>query len=189
MSPAGQTTSSRSAHTTWPRPTTRRSGYFLTTTHPRGSARTYFVLLSFDHLEPGAATVTNDYCLDIGEFANAVAAELAAVAAVFDAAEGQPRVGGNHTVDEDAAGFDAARQVLGAGGVASPQIRAQAVLGVVGETDGLVRVAGANDRGDRAEGLLAERRHRVLHPVQDGRLEEIAVAVQCVAANHGVRAG
>ena len=49
--------------------------------------------------------------------------------------------------------------------------------------NGLVGVARANDRGHRAEGLLAERGHVGVDAVQDGRRVEVALAVDGAAAD------
>ena len=46
--------------------------------------------------------------LNVDELVNPECGEFASVAAAFDAAERQPRIAGNHAVDENAARFDAA---------------------------------------------------------------------------------
>src|SRR5579883_2951815 len=108
--------------------------------------------------------------LDIDEFADAERGEFAPVAAAFDAAEGQARVGCRHAVDEDAAAFDAPRELATAFDVARPQVAAETKLRVVCQFDGVVGVAGANDGCCRAEGLFTEHRHLRRDARDDSRL-------------------
>src|SRR5579885_1115831 len=75
--------------------------------------------------------------LEIDEFADAERGEFAPVAAAFDAAEGQARVGCRHAVDEDAAAFDAPRELATAFDVARPQVAAETKLRVVCQFDGV----------------------------------------------------
>ncbi len=98
--------------------------------------------------------------------------DFAAPAAVFDAAEGEARVGFDDAVDENGAGVDLGGEGLGAIGVACPDAGAEAVAGLVGESDGVVGVVGADDGGDGAEGFFVERGHAGLDIGQDGRLVE-----------------
>src|SRR5579884_712755 len=136
----------------------------------------------------GGGGLADDDGLDVGELADAEAAELAAVAAAFDAAEGEAGVGGDHAVDEDVAGFDATGELGAALDVGGPQRGAQAVGGVVGQLDGVVGVARANHRRHWAEDLLAEGGHLQLHSVEYSRRVVVAFAVEWAATDDGVRA-
>src|SRR5919199_847570 len=60
------------------------------------------------------ARLADDDRLDVHELADAEDAELATVAAAFDPAERQPRIRGDHAVDEDIAGLDAPRELFAA---------------------------------------------------------------------------
>src|SRR5882762_11868330 len=81
------------------------------------------------------ALLRDPHRLDIHEFTDAVLGELAAVTRALDTAEGQARVGLDDPIDENRARLDLRGQALGAGAVGRPQRGAQAVGGVVGETD------------------------------------------------------
>src|SRR5947209_5331019 len=126
--------------------------------------------------------------LDVDELADAEDAQLATVAAAFDAAERQARIGRHHAVDEYVARLDATRELLAAFDVPRPQGSPETVLRVIGQADGIERVARADDGGDRTERFFAKRGHVGTHAVQHGRGIKIAFAVERVAANHGVRA-
>src|SRR5438128_1028142 len=124
--------------------------------------------------------------LRIRELANSLFGQLAAIAGGLDAPEGKPRVALHHAVDEYLPGVELVHQaidllrILGEGG------GAQAELGVVGERDGVVEPLRAHDGGDRAEDLFLPD----LGPLGfegDGRLEEVAGAVQAPAAAGHVR--
>src|ERR1700674_2579346 len=80
--------------------------------------------------------------LDVDEFSDAEGREFAAIAAAFDAAEGEARVGGRHAVDEDAARFEMAGEGAPARNIACPQVAAQPKVRVVRQFYGVVGVAG-----------------------------------------------
>src|SRR5258706_7292591 len=96
------------------------------------------------------------YGFDVGELAKAVGAQLAAVAALFDAAEGETGVGFDDAVDEDIAGFDLGGEQFSGGDIACPEAGAKAIRGEVGEADGVVSVARRDEGGDGAEGFFRE---------------------------------
>src|SRR5262245_39963155 len=89
----------------------------------------------------------NVHGLHVDEFFDAVAAELASVAGVLDAAERQPRIGSDERVHEGRARVEGAGDALAAGGVAGEDGGAEAEAGVVGDADGVGLVARADDRG------------------------------------------
>jgi len=62
--------------------------------------------------------------LGVGEFAYAEVRKLTAIAAVFHAADRDASVGSRVAVDEDAAGFEPARNGLRASQVGRPKIAA-----------------------------------------------------------------
>ena len=80
------------------------------------------------------------------------------MAAAFGTAERQARVGGDDGVDEHRAGADGAGQPDGPVGVGGPDGQPEAVLAGVGQRGELGVRTRDGERGDRAEGLLVERR-------------------------------
>ena len=70
--------------------------------------------------------IRHPHRLDVHELAQAVDAQLAPVARALDAPEREALVGRDHAVDEDAAGFELARQPLRLAAIARPRRRAQA---------------------------------------------------------------
>src|SRR5450830_1848023 len=97
------------------------------------------------------------YGLGVGELAQAEMRQLAAISALLDAAHGNARVRCRKTVDEDAAGFQATRNALGADNVAGPDAAAQSVFTGVGQFNGVLRIFRDRDGGHRAEGFFVER--------------------------------
>src|SRR5256714_11075771 len=81
--------------------------------------------------------------LHVDELADTEGRQLAPIAAVLHAAEGQARVRRGHPVDKDRARFDAAGQRLSALGGARPQGAAPAQLGGGGRGPGPPRLAPA----------------------------------------------
>jgi hypothetical protein len=90
----------------------------------------------------------------VHELLDAHVAELAPVAGVLDAAEGQLRVRPGDVVDEHHARLDAARHPLAAGDVLREDRAAEAEVGVVGERDRRVLVLDPEEERHRAEELL-----------------------------------
>src|SRR5438128_407000 len=86
--------------------------------------------------------------LDVHKFADADLGELAAVAAVFDAAEGEAGIGFDCSVDKNISRFDLGGEALGKCDIGSPDAGAQAVARAIGECDGFVHALGAGDGGD-----------------------------------------
>jgi len=68
--------------------------------------------------------------------------------------------------------------------VGTPHRAAQAVLGGIGPLDGVIEVAVRDDWERRAELLLVDDADAVAHAGEDGRLEEVTVAVHRLAASH-----
>lgn len=102
-----------------------------------------------------ALQVANPDCFGVGEFADAVGAEFAAVAGGFHAAERETGVGGDHGIDEDQAGFEVVDEALALGGIVGPGAGAQAEAAVVGDAQGVINVFHAENAGDGAEEFLA----------------------------------
>src|SRR2546430_1371063 len=127
--------------------------------------------------------------LGVRELARPERGQLAPVTRALDATERQARVRCDHAVHEDAAGFDPACEALAERGIAGPNGRAEAVRGIIGNAHGFVSIAYADDRGDRAEGLLAERRHVGCDTGEDGRPEEVALARDPLATGEHTRSG
>src|SRR5690349_6988021 len=92
----------------------------------------------------------------LGQLVDGVGRALAGVAGVLDAAIGL-LVGaeGRDLVDEDAAELESAAGLQAAANVAGEDARLEAELGVVGQTQSLVKVGEGVDRRHRAENLLA----------------------------------
>src|SRR5690606_29199853 len=99
---------------------------------------------------PGGALGDEDG-FQADEGVDAFGGELAAVAALFDATEGEAGVGGDHGVDEGLAGFELVDETALLGAVSGPHAAAEAERAPVGEGDGLVEVVGAKEEGDGAE--------------------------------------
>ena len=91
----------------------------------------------------------------VGEFADAVGAEFAAMAGGFDAAEGNAGIGGHHLVDEDHACFEFVHENLAFGGVVGPGACTKAEAGVVGHGNGFFKRFHTEKACDWAEQFLA----------------------------------
>lgn len=87
------------------------------------STSIYYLLFAHGHLWPGGWSYPDR--LDIYEFAYAERGKLSSIAAAFDSAKWQTRIGGRHAVDEDSACLDAMRQFAGTLYVLGPQIAAE----------------------------------------------------------------
>ena len=98
-----------------------------------------------------AAASANPHRFYIGEFANAVDAQFAAVAGTFDAAKGHARVGYDHLVDKNHSRFQFVDEKRALAVVIGPRAGAQAVAMVVGDAHGFVGIFHAKDGGDRAK--------------------------------------
>src|SRR5208283_1436331 len=85
-------------------------------------------------------TLRDRHRLYIHELADAVGGEFAAVAGLFDAAEGDSRIRGDHLVDEDHARFEFVDEALAFAVVFRPGAGAEAEAAVVGEADGFINV-------------------------------------------------
>jgi len=124
----------------------------------------------------------DDYRLGVEELAHAGGGELAAVAGVFDAAEGQARIAGDHGVEEDAAALQFGDEALLLGGVARPGGGAEAEGGVVGELDRFVEIFDAEEHGYGSEELLAVDRGGAGDADEDGGFEVVTFADHAFAA-------
>src|SRR5262245_40646314 len=91
---------------------------------------------------------------NVYEFADTFAAELAAVAGLLDAAEGQPRIGSNHAVDECGAGLDFVDKKIALTAVVAPKAGAEAELCGVRDPKSLLNVVRAENRSDRSKELV-----------------------------------
>ena len=100
---------------------------------------------------------------------------LAAVAALLHAAERRRRATTGRAVDRHEAGLERGRQAVGARQVARLDVGGEAVLGVVGESDGLVLVVERRHRQHRSEDLLLRQRAGVVDVGEEGRGDEVAV--------------
>src|SRR3954454_1371194 len=98
------------------------------------------------------------------------------------------RVVDDAVVHAGVAGLDARGQPLALVDVLGPYARVQPVARVVGQPDGLLLVAHLHDRQRRAERLLGHAQHRVVDVGEDGRLEEVALALAALAAHADLRA-
>src|SRR5712691_7459332 len=120
--------------------------------------------------------------LDVHELADAVLGELAPIARALDAAERQARIRLHDAVHANRPRVDLRRHALGRGAIPRPQRGAEAEGRVVGETHGVRFVLSPDDRGHRAEGLLVERRHALVHVGEQRRRIEGARAGWNLAA-------
>lgn len=101
---------------------------------------------------------------------------------MFDSAEGEAGVAGDHGVEEDGSALELGDEALLLGGVAGPGAGGEAEGGVVGDLDGLVEVAGAEEHGDGAEELFAVDGAGAGDVGEDGGLEVVAVAHHAFAS-------
>src|SRR5690349_15510231 len=85
------------------------------------------------------AGAVDEHGLDVGEPANAQGPELASVPGVLDAAEREPRVRGDHRVDERLPRLDLVDEAALFARVVRPDAAAKPIDGVVGERDGVVQ--------------------------------------------------
>jgi len=108
--------------------------------------------------------------------------QFAAETAFLHAAEGHAWVAGGVAVDEHAAGFQFAGQLLGQLHVGGVDRRGQAEIAVVGQGHGVGAIAGGDDRRHRAEQFLFERGHAVGDIGQHSRLIVVARTFGLAAA-------
>src|SRR3989449_3915440 len=124
--------------------------------------------------------------LGVGELADALFRELAAIARRLDAAEGQPRVALHHAIDEDLARLQLVDEAVDLLRILGERRGPEAELRVVRQRDGLVEVPGADHRRDRAEDLFIPHfRASGLEP--HGGLEEEAGTVDAAASAGEIR--
>src|ERR1043165_3723213 len=97
----------------------------------------------------------NHYGFNVEEFTQAMNSELAAVAGSLYSAEGEARIGSDHRIDEDHAGFDFVDESLLLSGVAGPGAGSEAEGGVIRELDGGGEIVDAKERCDGAEEFFA----------------------------------
>src|SRR5262245_42756349 len=83
-----------------------------------------------DVLDPDGLCVYKSVCTEVRQ--------LATVATVFDATDGNARVGSSEPIDEDAAGVEIARDFPSQRDVSGPEIAAQTELACIGRTDGRI---------------------------------------------------
>ena len=131
----------------------------------------------------------DDDGLCVEELAHTGGGELAAIAGVLDAAEGEARVAGDHGIEEDCPALEPGDEALLFRRVASPGGGAEAEGSIVGEGDGLVEVLHAEEHGDGAEELFAIDGGGAGHAGEDGGLEVVAFADHALAAGEDACAG
>src|SRR2546427_139532 len=94
--------------------------------------------------------------LDVDELSDAIAGELASIAALLHTAEGEPRVGSHDLVHKDRAALDPLhRDTLTAREIAGQDAGAEAEHRIVGSRDRRLVVLDWDDRRDRTEQLLS----------------------------------
>ena len=121
----------------------------------------------------------DDDRLRVEELAHACGGELAAIAGALDAAEGKPRIAGDHGVEEDRAALQLRDEPLLFGGVAGPGGGAEAEGRVVGDLDGLVESLHAEEHRHRAEDLFAIDSGGARNAGEDGGLKVVACRRAC----------
>src|SRR5258708_7204268 len=125
--------------------------------------------------------------LDVDELTDPEARELAAIADLLRAAERQPRIGGDHPVDEDRARLDATREGPRSLQIGGPERRAEAVRRGVRDPHRLVGIVDGEERGDRTERLFLQDRHLLGHAGEQRRLVEPALPGAALPADHDAR--
>src|ERR1700689_475300 len=121
----------------------------------------------------GAGPVYRDVLL-LGVLVQCIRSALAPEAALLVAAEGVGRVDHVPVVDVDHAGFQAPGDVEGPLFVTAPYAGRQAVVGVVGDRDGLVDGVVGQDNQNGPEDLFPGDGHVVGDAGEDGRLNPVA---------------
>src|SRR3954463_6670220 len=135
----------------------------------------------------GIPTFAHPHRLHVDELAQADRRELAAVPRRLHPAEGQPRVGLDHAVDEDLPRPEVVREPLDLLRIPRPRARSQAEPGRVGERDRLADVLGAEHGRHGSEDLLVAARSARPRVGEDRRLEEEPIAGDPLAAGEHLR--
>ncbi len=126
--------------------------------------------------------------LGLAVFGETAGAQLTADAGLSEAAPFRLRQIGMEVVDPDGAVPQQAGDPPGPVFVGGPHRSGEAVLGVVGEGDGLFLRAEGLHGEDGAEDLLADDAHAAVAPVEDRGPEEVAGAGRPAAARAQDRA-
>src|SRR5438309_8208078 len=92
--------------------------------------------------------------LGVGELADALSRELAAIARRLDAAEGQPRIALHHAIDEDLARLQLVDEAVDLLLILRERSGTEAELRVVRQGDRLVEISRARNRRDGPEHLF-----------------------------------
>ena len=130
------------------------------------------------------------HVLRLLERLQAFLSELAPETRLFHAAEGACVVVRQRVVEPDRAGLDLAHAAEDRVEILRVHVAAEAEAGRVGELDRLVEARDRHERGDRAEGLLAEQVGLRRSARDDRRRVEVALArAGAVAAGEELRAG
>src|SRR5205807_9233339 len=132
------------------------------------------VAASFDWLRGLARALRREdlHRLDVHHLEEPIATQLAADAAVLDAAEGHPWIRFHDAVYEHHAGLDLPCEALGPLQIFGPQARSQPEFGIVRFTHRGVEVGHGENRCDRTERLFAQHPHRLRDPAENRRLVE-----------------
>src|ERR1700727_3804382 len=173
--------------TAWLRPWPRAAPV-MNATFPSRRPDMAFPLLLRACFIAGAATSDPADGLGLGVLLEPLDAVLPPDAAVLVAAVGRVRAVPQAAVDPDRAGADLVGDGHRAVGVRGEHATGQAVLAVVGFSDGVRVVVVADDRDHRAEDLFLRDRHRVVHVGEQRRLDvEALLQVSGAAAAEGQR--
>src|SRR5436853_1885244 len=97
--------------------------------------------------------------LDVDEFLDAVAPELAPVPRLLDAAKGQPRVGRDERIHKGGARVELPGDTLAATDISREHGRAETERAVIRDPDGVVFVLRTNDCRDWSKQLFVVCRH------------------------------
>src|ERR1700733_3187673 len=119
---------------------------------------------------------------DLGEAERALAPALATESGLLEAAERQAAIA---AIDRDQAGLQLARQLVRAAQVACPHLGRKAVVGVVRERGDMVEITSLRERDrtqHRSEDFIAHQAHLRARTCKQGRLDEVAVAIETFAA-------
>src|SRR5438132_10982188 len=128
------------------------------------------------------ASLRNPNRFDVSEFSNPFGAKFAAVTGSFDPAERHTRIGRDHRIYEHHSAFQFVRKEFLLGRIVCPNAGPEPKSGIVRNCNGLLAIARAKKKRDRAENFLAISRRALGNFRQHRWLVKIAGAISAFSA-------